>query len=1093
MTHLRRHRTRLTLLLAAAMLPSTLGCKRSFWRTQADRQVYGLLSAKMADPRWNVPRVDVQPDPASRMFAPYDPDCPPLPPDDPAARALMQYPGGFRGSKQYQKMGEVLFNDNPDWMSPFPPVGDQSLEARIEATIPESRRLTLEELVELSYLHNRDYQTQIETVYLAALDLTFDSFLFTLRHRGLRGLEPGGDLEYENVPDTSDNLTGSARWGIRKLTPIGTQFIAELANQTLWMFSGPNQVNTMTVASYSIVQPLLLGAGRKIVLEDLTQSERNTLYAVRDLARFRRTFFVDTVSGGQSGGLLGLLQRRQLILNLESNIEELDLQVRVLTELQSRPPSEYRTELRATAEDLLKANQPAALNGKLSLRRDVVRGEPLVRVTWSLPMSEAEATALEDFVNVTFADDRPTARYVLGRLREDVIGPSREEHFVEFTDSLAESLGIQPGEPLPGTFEYVVGGQLRTGRLADYGRYEQLADADEGFKLVWYGPMLLAQEDALLALDDDPAFTRAVERLAVTSRARQSLDIAQLTTRLLNSRNSLRTQQRAFRDALDRYKIELGLPPDVLLPIDECLLEQFQLIDPRLSSTAYSPEPGLEQRLITFVETAYTIEANGEADKQGPRRENVLEVLERLAALVEDVRTDGFGIVRQDLEAVQSEIAAIRERLPTPEQRERLQRDVERDLRRFRDLEIAFAELRSGLDELLAETREEVAPDRLLEIISDLRSIREEALKLVRELKVVQIGARLERIELPEFDIPLDEAVEIAIENRLDLMNTRAQVVDARRQLEITANRLEAILDVRAEGDVRNATGRENPFDLRGTRSSYRIGVAFSAPLDRQAERNDYRASQIALQRARRAYTLQEDEVKFQIRQSWRQLQVLRENFEVSRQALRFAAAQLDQAAESALEPLRSGQSRGAGSQGLNLLNALNAVLNAQNDVIGNWVAHESARLNLYRDMGIMNVDDRGLWDDPFYQGLSQRCRGSDRSSSDPTARPKPSGSEALPTRPAADRPLASAIGRPSAGVRDVDQLADDFVLPVPALVRRPDSGDSGGGARWVPAVADDGMVRNRPRERERVRDGDGTPRITPRYRHGARPDGQPQ
>ncbi len=1014
------------------------GCKRAFWRDQADRQVYDILATRTADPRWDVPRFDVQPNPASRMFDPFDPDKPPLPPDDPTARQLMAYPGGFRGSREYQKMGEVLFNDNPDWRTPFPPVGEQSLEARIESTIPEEKRLTLEELVELSYLHSRNYQTQIETLYLSALDLTFDRFLFTLRYRGLSGLEPGGDLEYENVPDTADNLRARSRFGLRKLLPTGTQLIVELANDTLWLFSGPNQTNTMSLASYSIVKPLLLGAGRKIVLEDLTQSERNVLYAARDLARFRRTFFVDTVSGGQSGGLLGLLQRRQLILNLMSNIDELDLQVRVLTELQSRPPSEFRTELRSTAAPLREAEVPASLKGKLQLDEPEERGREDVELVWTLPMSTEEAEELARFAEDVFRDDRPTARYVLGRLQEDVIGPAREEHFVEFEDSLEGSLGIEPGEPLP-EVEIVVAGRPRKVELARFGRYERIEQAGQGYELVWYGPMLLDQEQALLALSDDPAYTSVVERLAVASRARQSLDIAQLTSRLLNSQNALRAQEQAYRDALDRYKIELGLPPDVLLPIDECLLEQFQLIDSRLSSTAYARVPGLEQRLVNFVELAYDV------DVESPSVTDVRRIVTELTALVEDVRVGGFQLVEGDLARLRDELPKVRARLRTPEERERLQRDVERDLRRFDVLQTAFNGLRAELAQLAREAAaEDVTDERLTTVVTELRSIREEALKLVRELKVVQIGARLEQIELPEFDLTLDRAVEIAVENRLDLMNTRAQVVDARRQVEITANRLEALLDVRAEGDVRNSPNRENPFDFRGARSSFRVGVAFAAPLDRQAERNDYRASLIALQQAKRAYTLAEDEVKFDIRQSWRRLQILRENFEVSRQALRFAAAQLDQAAENALEPLRSGQSsRGAGSQGLNLLNALNAVLNAQNDIIGNWVSYESARLNLFRDMGIMEVDARGLWDDPFYQGLSEQCRRSRTEGENPQRSPSPDGPEwCFPTSAGPGQPVSSPAGPTAARHRDVEQPSDGFVLPTPTIPRV--AGDGG-------------------------------------------------
>ena len=140
------------------------------------------------------------------------------------------------------------------------------------------------------------------------------------------------------------------------------------------------------------------------------------------------------------------------------------------------------------------------------------------------------------------------------------------------------------------------------------------------------------------------------------------------------------------------------------------------------------------------------------------------------------------------------------------------------------------------------------------------------------------------------------------------------------------------ILDIAAEGNIRTPVG-ETPFDFRGRRSSFQVGARFTAPLDQIAERNDYRLALIDYQRARRGYMAVEDQVKFSIRQNWRQLQVLDKNFETARQALRLAAAQLDLVIEEANAPAQLAQQQG-GQQGLNLLNALNSVLNALNDLI---------------------------------------------------------------------------------------------------------------------------------------------------------------
>jgi len=101
-----------------------------------------------------------------------------------------------------------------------------------------------------------------------------------------------------------------------------------------------------------------LGAGRKVVMENLTQNERNVLYAVRDLARFRKTFFTDTVSG-----YLGLIEQRQRVLNERDNVRRLKEQVKVLRALASQPPAEVTESLNKMPADLKIPNNLAAKFG----------------------------------------------------------------------------------------------------------------------------------------------------------------------------------------------------------------------------------------------------------------------------------------------------------------------------------------------------------------------------------------------------------------------------------------------------------------------------------------------------------------------------------------------------------------------------------------------------------------------------------------------------------------------------------------------------------------------------------------------------------
>jgi hypothetical protein len=358
-----------------------------------------------------------------------------------------------------------------------------------------------------------------------------------------------------------------------------------------------------------------------------------------------------------------------------------------------------------------------------------------------------------------------------------------------------------------------------------------------------------------------------------------------------------------------------------------------------------------------------------------------------------------IGGIEEDFRRVE---AVKEERLSrlSPEEQKRFLGDIERDAELFRigrrallgarevpftpeekedrtpeELEEREAELGIGERLDIIETLLENSPltdEQKTEIYTIGTKVSEDLYKTIQNLDVVQVNQRVETVVLQPFDMSMEEVMQIALENRLDLQNARAILVDARRQVEIAANDLKAVLDLTAEGQIGTPGDGDNPLDFRRDQSSYQVGVEFTTPLNLQMARNAYRQSQIEYQRARRAYMLAEDQVKEDVRQQWRQLEILEQNFETSRQSVRFAAIQLDIAVEeNYLQTLQEQQIGGrAQNQGLNLLDALRNVLDSQNGFIGNWVQYEQSRINIYLDMGIMQIDDRGVWEDNYYQNL---------------------------------------------------------------------------------------------------------------------------
>ena len=109
--------------------------------------------------------------------------------------------------------------------------------------------------------------------------------------------------------------------GFGKLFSSGGQLLMGFANEVAFNFlnKNPAQPTVISALPISFVQPLLRGGGRAVILEPLTQAERNLLYAVRTFALFRQQFFVVTLTGGtiqnfgqgiQPAGLLGRGQHR---------------------------------------------------------------------------------------------------------------------------------------------------------------------------------------------------------------------------------------------------------------------------------------------------------------------------------------------------------------------------------------------------------------------------------------------------------------------------------------------------------------------------------------------------------------------------------------------------------------------------------------------------------------------------------------------------------------------------------------------------------------------------------------------------------------
>ena len=222
----------------------------------------------------------------------------------------------------------------------------------------------------------------------------------------------------------------------------------------------------------------------------------------------------------------------------------------------------------------------------------------------------------------------------------------------------------------------------------------------------------------------------------------------------------------------------------------------------------------------------------------------------------------------------------------------------------------------------------------------------------------VESQARIYVIKLPEIGWTEADATAFAKANRLDLQNVQSQVTDAWRQVTVTANALQSDLTIRADGALVADPTSRNPFNFANDYSRLSLGLQFDGPLNRQAERNAYRRSQINYQRSRRAFMELSDGVELDVRGGLRALTLQRISFEIARQQLLVAVRQLTSERRNLTAPVQQGFDNAAT---LRILAAQQQLLNARNQLANNFFGYEQQRIRFLINLEALTMDERGL------------------------------------------------------------------------------------------------------------------------------------
>jgi len=843
------------------------GCTRPHYRKQADQESLGGINERTHDPRWDLKLTGIYPNARSRFADPYDPDHPPMPPDDPSAHEYMNCADGKRGSKHWHDDGDLN--------------NIESLEWKNYLSLDENGYLVLDEekAIEIGLIHSRQYQQQIETLYLSALDLTFQRFRFdtwyfagnntNFRHFGTGGFDGGERNTLTTRTAASASGAGGQSTGAGasagRLFPTGATMLVDFANSFVWQFSGGNTHNVTSGFNMTLVQPLLRNAGRKVVLESLTRSERSVLYAVRDFERYRQDFYVDITTG--AGKNVGV-QRE--------------------------------------------AGLAAGLGTELSFG--------------SAGGSQVFGAGGGGAAGVTTG-----------------------------------ATGGATGGTGAGQVEGVLGLVQRQINIRNL-EYNVAATADS-----------LIQLDAL----------QEAGRVDI-------IQVDQARQRLQTARSNLLQSKAAYEADLDRFKQQLGLPPNMKIRIDGSKFVFLELIDREVVELQNQAESLLNQ-VRELPDPPSVADVTGLAD-QGRK--------------LADRARGAFAKADKDFDKLQASLPQRVQTIRVETDKAAFLEEMQKLTENFRGLKDRFSASSRPLEappEGDAKERRKQLQQRLTEVSGQLL-----------ELSLAQTRARLEVVTLPSIDATEEEGIRIARENELGLMNARGQLVDTWRGIEFRANQLKSDLNLTFNADVQTPPIGTNPGDFRAENSTYTMGVRFDAPLTKVSERNQYREQLIRYQQARRNYMLADDRIVASVRGELRSDTLNRSNFELRRSGLVIALRQVDQTREKLTEPPRPNQAAGS-TTARDLLDALVNLLNNQNDFISVWFNSEAVRRSFYRDIGLMRIGDDGTWIDAYRNPKDLKPeelnQGLEATPAEPSG--KPTILRGMGTRPQAPRPPATELVDP--------------------------------------------------------------------------------
>lgn len=261
------------LLLIAGATLLLGGCKTpEGYRLEADRKAYAIIQSKQQE--------------ALGRTEPFTIETP----ADTLRRRLMldqHLPHAAGASMNSKDIVPIEQWPDPGYLQPDPDEPPPPWSA------DPSLVLSLADALQIAARNSRDYQTQKELIFQAALALDLERHQFQSTWTGV--LASSVDWDLSTDPSTV-GLTETAGFGVAQRLMNGTLLTLNVAVDLVKLLTLDKSSSFGAFGDATIAMPLLRGSGKFVVTEPLTQAERNVVYAIFTFERFKGVFAVQVAT-----------------------------------------------------------------------------------------------------------------------------------------------------------------------------------------------------------------------------------------------------------------------------------------------------------------------------------------------------------------------------------------------------------------------------------------------------------------------------------------------------------------------------------------------------------------------------------------------------------------------------------------------------------------------------------------------------------------------------------------------------------------------------------------------------------------------------